>query len=247
MNCALCLNDRPLVKSHIISELLYETVFDEKHQYFEYPLRTDVFPKRQNTGKWEKLLCNNCDNVVLGEYETYGAIVLKAGKGSVGLTAEIYSDSYFVKGVDYRKFKLFELSQFWRWAVSREARESGIQISAEHKEDMRQMLLHGDPKEPTKYGCALCVMTVTEGEEVIRNIMIPICEMQSFNGYRMFQGIFSTIVWAWFLPTNGSPFPFPELLLNKEGGLPIKKLSISVTESFKGFYRYASQFMPTQK
>ena len=61
MNCALCLREAALCRSHIIPEFLYEPIYDDKHRL----KLLSVIPEQPTTykqkGIWEKLLCEACE------------------------------------------------------------------------------------------------------------------------------------------------------------------------------------------
>ena len=59
--CALCREDRPLRKSHVIPEFMFRPLYDEKHRFWgvsNIPTkRNRIFQK----GPREKLLCERCE------------------------------------------------------------------------------------------------------------------------------------------------------------------------------------------
>ncbi len=82
MACKLCLNDEKLVKkSHIIPDFMYKDIFDKKHKLYEVTVTKDkdiIKDKLSQTGGYEEqILCQSCDNEVLGKLEGYASCVLK--------------------------------------------------------------------------------------------------------------------------------------------------------------------------
>lgn len=105
--CRVCLKESKLRKSHILPEFLYEDLYDEKHRALVISQKKEkVFQK----GLRELLLCQQCETK-LSRYEKYAKeIIQKLPKFSRDASGRfLYS-----KGVDYSRFKLFQLSILWR-------------------------------------------------------------------------------------------------------------------------------------
>ena len=58
-----------------------------------------------------------------------------------------------ILGVDYARFKLFEMSVLWRMGVARNATFGAVQLGERHERTLRQRLLAADPGETWEYGC----------------------------------------------------------------------------------------------
>lgn len=92
--CKLCLEDRSLVEGHVLSEFLYVDLYDRDDHKF-HQLHTDV-DKRNITrpkGLYERMMCGDCDNRIVGGYESYASKVLRGG---VGLVASELNDRLVV-------------------------------------------------------------------------------------------------------------------------------------------------------
>ena len=83
MKCKLCCIDKKLLKkSHIIPEFMYQDLFDEKHRIFEVLFKPDLQlqNKTRQSGVYDKdILCDKCDNKVLGSLERYASLALYGG------------------------------------------------------------------------------------------------------------------------------------------------------------------------
>src|ERR1700722_9313027 len=83
--CKLCLQNKKLLKkSHIIPDFMYKELYDKHHRIYSFNPMEMV----NNTGKIKlhqsgvyegNILCENCDNVIISQYENYGRYVLKGG------------------------------------------------------------------------------------------------------------------------------------------------------------------------
>ena len=113
MLCKLCQHSRDLCRSHIIPEFLFKPLYsDKKHQFIQMSGSSNV--RKVQKGFKEKLLCRECEDR-LNKWETYAAKVLFGG---VEIGFEQMQDRILLHNVDYKKFKVFELSLIWRAGVS---------------------------------------------------------------------------------------------------------------------------------
>jgi hypothetical protein len=153
MNCRLCHKKRPLRKSHIFPEFLYQDVYDEKHRYEVNNLAGQkVLPFRQS-GIWEKLLCHDCEQK-LSKNETYSSKVIRR-LATVMIKEDEKNEAYILgTDVDYRKLKLFLLSLIWRAGVASKIPFDAIALG-EHEENIRKLLVANDPGAPGCYPSVL--------------------------------------------------------------------------------------------
>ncbi|MCX5717390.1 MAG: hypothetical protein NTW44_03595 [Nitrospirae bacterium] len=161
MSCKLCLKDKKLVRqSHIIPAFMYKDIFDEKHRLFEVTVTKDkdiIKDRLRQTGANEgQILCQSCDNEVLGKLERYASLVLFGG---VPIKLQNITD---VKGmkytlceeIDYAKFKLFILSLLWRASISKLPDYNNVNLGP-HEDKIRQMILNSNSGGPIKYPCVM--------------------------------------------------------------------------------------------
>jgi len=64
-------------------------------------------------------------------------------------------------GIDYKLFKLFQLSLLWRAGVSDRPIFKEVALGR-HQEILRRMLLDDDPGESHKYGCIMLAAITME-------------------------------------------------------------------------------------
>lgn len=140
MRCALCLKDAELCRSHVIPEFLYESLYDEKHRLHVLSVLPDQPNWREQKGLRERLLCEACEQL-LSPWERYASLVLKGG---VPLAYRREGNVVFISGLDYRQFKLFQLSVLWRAGISSLPFFSKVKLG-KHAETLRKCLLTGNP------------------------------------------------------------------------------------------------------
>ncbi len=119
MQCKLCLQDKRLCnKSHIIPDFMHQELFDEKHRMVKFTTLMPGSDSVAQSGEHESdILCEDCDNRVIGSLENYASKVLYGGQISVKQVNYKLPDGLEfsqVDGLDYKKFKLFLLSLLWR-------------------------------------------------------------------------------------------------------------------------------------
>lgn len=127
MQCKLCLQDKPLIgKSHIIPDFMYKGLFDDKHRIAQkdFVNNRESLPPTRIYDKY--ILCANCDNKILGSYETYAAKELFKPSMHEFIYNIKQIFNYHNKNIDlkisklhYQSTKLFLLSILWRASISK--------------------------------------------------------------------------------------------------------------------------------
>lgn len=178
MICKLCLQEKKLLKkSHIIPDFMYNGIYDTNHQILKIKYPNFANYKRVPTGDYDKyILCQNCDNVIIGELESYSSQVLNYGnrpkKKDLLLQHTKNADGQIVlivDNVDYRKFKLFLLSILWRASVSSNLYYKEISLGV-HEERIRQAIFLGNPLDETDY--QVCIMVVKINDILSRDFIL---------------------------------------------------------------------------
>jgi len=246
--CKLCLKEKQLIKSHIIPEFLYQELFDENHKIFSFnPLEigTEMARiKRPSSGEWESnLLCSECDTNVIGSYETYASIAMYGGllhQNESPIVENFVNQEgiHFTncKNIDYKKFKIFLLSILWRASISSRQIFSRISLGV-HEEQIRQMLLTGNPGDTMDY--PIFLMTY-KNDNTMPNDFIgqPPGEIKS-NGLTVFIFMIAGMVYCFYM--NSKEIQFPVWLL-EQTIKPINEMNIihlpkgKALEVFKGLH-----------
>ncbi len=213
MICALCLKDKILRKSHIIAEFMYKPLYDKLHRF--HVMSTD--PKHKHSfgqkGSRERLLCEDCEQL-LGVNENY---VRQVFKGGTGITIQANQNPIIIGDINYKKFKLFELSLLWRASISKLEFFKNIKLSSGEEEDLRKAILNGDPLEPEDYGCIISIILYDKNRIADDIIMEP--DVKTVNNYKCYRFVLGGCFWIFvsqiFILVN--EFPGKELFLSKEG------------------------------
>lgn len=126
------------------------------------------------TGIYESgILCNRCDNEVLGKFESYAAKILYQNSDLDFIKEEDdHIINFMFRGIDFTKFKLFLVSILWRASISTQPMFSEISLGEEYEEIARKMLFENDPGPKDLF--ATCIMGLKTTENLaLRTIVAP--------------------------------------------------------------------------
>ncbi len=213
MTCRLCLQTFELCASHIIPEFLYKTLYSkEKHKFVQLSGPPKV--RKWQKGFKEKLLCRNCEDK-LNKWETYAAQVLVGG---TEMGVEKRQETIMVYDVDYKKFKLFQLSLIWRAGVSGLQQFSNVNLGP-HEEKLRCMIEQNNPGAPADYGC-LIIFTPSYFDLTSQMMMLP--QESKFDGHHCYIFIMAGMTWVFFVSSHLRQLQHTEkMFLGLDGVLPL--------------------------
>jgi hypothetical protein len=165
VTCRLCLRDLPLHDSHIIPEFMYGTVYDPKHRYFTIPV-DGTRASTEQKGIRERMLCAECEQRI-GQWERY---VAHLWQGIETVRSRRDGKVVTLEGVDYARFKLFQMSVLWRAAVSTHTFFSKVRLHERDEDALRTLLLASDPGSPNVYGCVMSALV--HNDKPVANLML---------------------------------------------------------------------------
>lgn len=213
--CRLCLSEgEELRLSHILPEFLYKPLRDKKHRYIglKRPQGAGTNRVLLQKGIREYLLCGSCEQV-LAKYERYAADVLRKLPDT---SREPAGRVVHVTGVDYTKFKIFQLSLLWRAGVSRHASFQKVNLGP-HEAVLRRMVLEEDPGEPMDYGC---VLIRTKGPETLNHIIQLPWHLRFFEHHAYGLTVFG-MIWIFTVSGHSGQIHEKDSFLTGAGVLPI--------------------------
>lgn len=190
-------------------------MFDGGEKAFLISTKNDNHPERRPTGVYEKLLCRCCEQL-LGGWESYARGVLYGG---VTINRPRFtSEGLFVTGLNYNRFKLFQLSLLWRAAVSKRREFHRCQLSKGRREEIRRMLLEGDAGEPRRYGCIIIAVP-----SLLKNLddMVLFPELVRTKSVAYCRFLIGGLFWFFAVPTAPPWVMKNRLLINRRGELRI--------------------------
>ena len=216
--CKLCNKDKELVNSHILPEFLYKPLYDEEHEFNLISVKDGKITQKLNKGVYEKLLCQHCDNIIIGEYEDHAAKVL-FGDGKKEIEIIKTKFGHLIRGLDYRLFKLFQISLIWRISLTTRQEFKKINLGP-HQNKMRTMLLEGNPGDVFEYG--VWILFFPKSSKEMKDLIIaPNLLRKRIEGHRCYRAIFNGLFWLFFVSHHTYQFSHKEYFLSKSEELPI--------------------------
>jgi hypothetical protein len=169
---------------------MYLDLYDGMHRAVKVTSNPDAGEPYMQKGEREFLLCETCEGH-LSLFEDYAAPIVKS---LLSLTAENTPDAYVVRDVQYQRFKLFQMSVLWRASVASIKMFQHISLGP-HEEQLRTMILAGDPGRPDEYGCLMLVMEKTK--YLHRIIWSPVTD--TIDGQTIYRFQTGRLFWYYFL------------------------------------------------
>lgn len=204
---------KDLCRSHIIPEFLYEPLYDEKHRLEMLSVLPHKGDWYEQKGLHEKLLCFACEQKI-SAWETYGRAALRGGVLFEAIQA---GNLVQVKGIDYKKFKLFLLSILWRASVSSLQFFERVELG-KHNEILRSMLLEENPGTPVEYPCVLFGLRSPTG---VMTDLIMQPERLQFQGHRAYRFVFGGFLWAFMVSSHKLPALVERVAVSPDGHLSV--------------------------
>lgn len=207
--CRLCSQQGKLCNSHIIPEFFYKLMqlYDSNHRFNIISTDPDQRSFFAQRGIREYLLCKECE-CKFSKWEDYARGVLYGGE-PIGITTD--DPKGFECTVNYAKFKLFQLSIFWRVGVSTCEAFSSVDLGV-HEGDLRSMLLDEEPGKAEAYGC---IITQPSKHTNITSDMIHCMGMDDVDGVTCVGLLLGGFFWLFFLSAIATE-PFPKELFLQE-------------------------------
>ena len=222
--CALCLGSEPLVNSHVIPKFFYKPLRDEKGRFERYPLKKGVKPLQD--GLKEPLLCGQCEQHLANNFETYSIKVLNNPVGLPCFIMENTSNIPFLRigiaDVDYKKFRLFQLSILWRASVSTLPDFSEVNLG-KHEEILRKMIRDVDSGSPDLY--PVWMLPIKHEGDVLETLVIPPMSMKLY-GYQAYRFTFGGMVWIYFVSSHKVPQMVRDLSISPSGLITLVPMNL---------------------
>src|SRR5680860_1538013 len=218
--CCLCLQERKLVKAHIIPEFMYSGMKaeDGKNIFFEitYDLDTDKSrPRRVQTGEFDKnILCEDCDNRIIGaNYEKYAQNSMYGKDIDLELApiCKNYQNSndgakYSIcKNIDYGKMKLFLLSILWRASITNRKMFRDVDLGGKHEERLRILLYENIIPNETEYPIVMTSFMRTENS--LKNLIGQPKRFRYKNGINGYVFLINSIQFMFYVNSTNHKLP----------------------------------------
>ena len=232
-NCKLCLDESvELRHSHILPEFLYTGVYDEKHRTVGVDPRPEQKDRVLQKGLREDLMCEQCEGLLSG-IERYGAEILRDLPSTESCKA---GDIVWKRGIDYARFKLFQMSLVWRCSIAQSLTFSNVALGP-HEETVRSMLLGRNPGEPWEYGCVLAALRKPGSVEG----MVKFPGRLRLEGHFAYHMVVWGLVWLFVVSSHANRLSGRGSFLSEKGDLPIHVTSNTAEDFFGGVARQLAE------
>lgn len=227
MKCKLCLEAKPLLKkSHIIPDFMYQELFDAKHQFYRSKTPNPDNHSKLPTGEYDQnILCAECDNVRIGQFEDYARKVLYGGKLAVPESPTFINQvnphgmKYtYCQNINYKKFKLFLLSILWRASISKREFFSSVKLESYEEEILRQMIINEDPKEPDDFPCVM--VALRNDEPMALEIIVEPIKTKT-KACIICKFLISGVMYAFYVSKHNLPNAIFDGVINKSNKMKI--------------------------
>lgn len=218
--CRLCLETRFLCRSHILPELVYKPIYDDRHTAHRFhPTSPDKASKMQ-TGVWEPLLCWDCEQLLSKRYETpFRNYWFAEGRLEELQTAEQMT----LHGIDYSSFKLFHLSLLFRSSVASRPEFASVRLGKKHEDRMRRALFSAEAPGEDDYPIVCDAIRSPEGGGVYYEwIASPDVRRDSEMGVSRYRITFGGCCWSYFVASRVLP-GLRDVSLREDGRLRVVK------------------------
>jgi hypothetical protein len=218
MDCKLCHQEKKLCQSHIIPELAYGPLYDDKHRFFAVA-NTEKRLAPLQKGLREPLLCEECEQF-LNKYDSYFANEwYTKGLGP----AEVREELCEIEGLDYHRFKLFHMSILWRAGVASRAEFREVNLG-QHESRLRELILRDDPGDPNEYAVFGYVLASPKDNAVYQALVMEPVSVELYD-VPGFQFVFGGCAWHYLLADSVDPKVFP-FVFERSGILRLLRLVI---------------------
>lgn len=145
-NCALCLQNKPLRKSHIIPKFAYAPVQDDIKR--SLPIGTSNTPLRfVQSGIKTYLLCDDCEEIFCNYEKELGTFLKEIQNGSDRISKSPESNSLlFASNFNFDKIHKAILSIIWRLSIIPQSSFfDKYYLGTKNQERIRDLLLNNKP------------------------------------------------------------------------------------------------------
>jgi len=220
-NCRLCGEEKELKKSHIIPRFFYKHMeWHEKNFRYQILGIHSYYKIIRQGGIKEKLLCKECEQI-FSCWENYVNKTLYGGVESS--IRNLSNRKWLVSGLDYNKFKLFQLSVLWRASISNQEFFKSVNLGEKHESQIKEMLKNQNPGPPEKYACIL--IAVMFDRKPIKDLMINPTPIRQDN-HRVYRFVFGGFAWAYFVSSHFIPEVVRHVTINESGEMIISALEV---------------------
>ncbi len=167
MRCKLCLEDKPLIKAHIILRSFFEAMGPDSKLARLRSNKVGTHPARCPIGIYSTdILCESCERI-FSPWDTYAISLLVKGATERRVQDDDQNPIAFqYDSFDYAKLKLFFLSVLWRADASTHRFFAKVKLGP-HEPVLREMIRTGNPGDSEDYAITLAKFDHVVGKAIL--------------------------------------------------------------------------------
>lgn len=217
--CPLCKKEAVLKESHVIPKTFFRRLKKVKNQAIQTDLQYNTpFYKTQDSWS-EKLLCSDCEQKI-GKYDAYIAS-FTYNPQRVGILVDKNNSKFRVyQNIDYKKFRLFQLSLLYRAALSNHVAYQHIKLFPKDLEKIRKAIISEKPINNSKFGCIMILLWNYDKDEPF-NHTIAVPKKSMLLKKEIIRFVFGGFAWEFHLPKLNGNFKIYKSFLKKAGTLKV--------------------------
>ena len=170
------------------------------------------------------MLCSSCERL-LSEFERYAIGVIYTPE-LFNVKREInknLNERWF--GVDYKKFRLFQLSILFRSAVAVGEPWANVILPDNEIEELRKSIIENKPIQPNRFGCLVKVLlNPANGKKLHQTIGSPSSDTVTYRRHYVF--CFGGYIWEFIVPSLTYKQRKEGNFLNEKGFLKCPSISL---------------------
>ena len=226
--CGLCLQDRPLVKSHIIPKSLLFLGEPTNRPLVVLSSDAPGNVRRTPAGEWSRIVCGDCERSFHGDDECLLAFVR-----ALPLAPVPHPGATDISGFDLIKLRRAFVSVLFRAHLSKRAMFNKVDLGRRHGESLRRFLTAEEDQFPAAYSVYLRHIP----SDIGRGVFSPFNERwNGVNAYRVYVPNVSAMI---RVDQRPMPHPWPRFAL-VSGDLPFAMRSDRLT---RGESEVAAKFI----
>lgn len=237
--CRLCLQEKKLIKAHIIPDFMYSGMKaeDDKNIFYKVTYNLDNKQSKSRkiqTGDFDKnILCEDCDNRIIGaNYEKYAQLSMY-GKNIDPEIAPICKNyqnpndgaEYSIcTNIDYGKMKLFLLSILWRASITDRKAFKDVDLGEKHEERLRKLIYENIVPAESEY--PIMMTSFMRTDHSLKNLIGQPKRVRFKDGLNGYVFLIDSIQFMFYVNSTNHKLPeyLEKSMLKKKGEMIILHL-----------------------
>jgi len=227
--CAFCRAQAELRQSHVIPELFYKPLYDEKHrmQEIRFVGSTVEKGKMPQKGIRERLLCETCE----GRFSVWERVLSQTLYHRPDLQEDTEKCTSF-HGVNYREMKLGLLSILWRAHAARSRTFRHVNLG-HHESRLHRMLIDGDPSTSLVFP----VLAFVDTSGALEPMGVDEPQAIRLEGHHTYRFTLSGMAWFFIVSSHQVSESLAKYFLQEDGDFLVPKVDFTTTQMFREIRR----------